>query len=232
MKKQIAFLCILAMLVASLSACSVIQELQGNLNPTDTLPPQQNSAVTPTTAKPSGITFDSYALTLSVGESVLLGVRTNDQTGLKWRSSNENVALVNSMGSVTAVSAGVANITCTNNSGAEAVCTVTVTAAAATQPTTPAVNHLDVFPHSSTSLLLDEEIAYRIAEFKGETPTGSYIQDAINEIYARHGYPFQTASIRAFYEKQGWYTYNSNFSMSDLNATEKANIALLKEWLN
>lgn len=238
MKKQIAYLCIIAMLAASLSACSIVQDIQGKLGfssestPAETLPPQQNNAVTPTTAETSGITFDTYMMILSVGDSALLGVRTNDQTGLKWRSSNENVALVNSLGSVTAVGEGVTNISCTNKSGAEAVCTVTVTAAAATQPTTPVVKSLDVFPHSSTTYLLEEEIAYRLDEFNGESPTGSYIQDAINEIYARHGYPFQTASIRAFYEKQGWYAVNDNFSTGDLNAYEKANLALLNEWLN
>ena len=226
------------MLCASLSACSVVNDIKGKFmkesqdvvtTPTLATIPETN-ATTPATGN-AGITFDTYALTLSVGESALLSVQANNQTGLKWRSTNENVALVNRVGTVTAVGEGVANISCTSSSGAEAVCTVTVTAAIL--PTEPPVpESQDVFPHSSEARLTEQEIAYRLAEFTGETPTGSYAQDAINEIYARHGYPFTTASIRAFYEKQGWYTPRSDFSMDDLTSVEKANIALLNDWLS
>lgn len=50
-----------------------------------------------------------------------------------------------------------------------------------------------------------------------------------NEIYARHGYSFQTESIRNYFMQQTWYTPNPNvnattFSASQFNDYERANV--------
>lgn len=55
-------------------------------------------------------------------------------------------------------------------------------------------------------------------------------QDAINEIYARHGYVFKTDSIRHYYQSQSWYHENYNFSESDLSEIESYNIGLLRKY--
>jgi len=46
-----------------------------------------------------------------------------------------------------------------------------------------------------------------------------------NEIYARHGRPFQNQRIRAYFNNQSWYQPNRNFSESWLSAIEKQNAA-------
>ncbi len=110
--------------------------------------------------------------------------------------------------------------------------TTTTTTAAPTTTTTTVASAVvpDVFPHSSTAYLTEQEIADRLMSFDGESPTGNYAQDGINEIYARHGYEFQNQTIRAFYAAKGWYTPDSSFSYGSLNACEQANIALLKTY--
>ena len=46
-----------------------------------------------------------------------------------------------------------------------------------------------------------------------------------NEIYARHGRPFQNQRIRAYFNDQSWYQPTNSFSESRLNSTEKQNAA-------
>ncbi len=56
----------------------------------------------------------------------------------------------------------------------------------------------------------------------------------INEIYARHGYIFTNASIKAHFEAQRWYTpVTGNIStvVSMLNDTEKANVAFINGYM-
>lgn len=53
---------------------------------------------------------------------------------------------------------------------------------------------------------------------------------AVNEIHARHGYAFQTESIRQYFEAQPWYeasTEPEDFQESNLNDFEKENIQKL-----
>ena len=59
---------------------------------------------------------------------------------------------------------------------------------------------------------------------------GDVAQDAINEIYARHGYVFKTKSIQKYYESRSWYHKNYNFSESDLSEIESYNIGLLRKY--
>ena len=44
-----------------------------------------------------------------------------------------------------------------------------------------------------------------------------------NEIYARHGYIFQSKELKEYFESKSWYTPNPNFSESDFSSTEKKN---------
>ena len=47
---------------------------------------------------------------------------------------------------------------------------------------------------------------------------------ARNEIYARHGYVFQTQEIQNYFAAKSWYTPNSSYGGSGLNDVEKANV--------
>jgi hypothetical protein len=53
-----------------------------------------------------------------------------------------------------------------------------------------------------------------------------------NEIYARHGYGFKLADMRAHFEKQDWYMAISQDISENLTAREKKNAALIKRYEN
>lgn len=44
-----------------------------------------------------------------------------------------------------------------------------------------------------------------------------------NEIYARHGYIFQTEKYQKYFEAKNWYQPNENFTADSLNSIENAN---------
>jgi YARHG domain-containing protein len=48
-----------------------------------------------------------------------------------------------------------------------------------------------------------------------------------NEVYARHGRPFQTPWLAEYFKQQPWYTPRTSFSDAELSPTERANIALI-----
>ncbi len=48
-----------------------------------------------------------------------------------------------------------------------------------------------------------------------------------NEVYARHGRPFQTPWLAEYFRAEPWYAPRQDFSDAELSATEKANIALI-----
>ncbi len=88
--------------------------------------------------------------------------------------------------------------------------------------------------------------------FKYNTKAGQYPQSSIkdlkesdvenlrpadlrimrNEIYARHGYGFKLADMRAHFEKQDWYMAVSRDITDNLTAREKKNEALIKRYEN
>lgn len=53
-----------------------------------------------------------------------------------------------------------------------------------------------------------------------------------NEIYARHGYGFKLADMRAHFEKQDWYMAVSQDITDNLTAREKKNETLIKRYEN
>lgn len=178
---------------------------------------------------------------------------------LSWESSDENIASVNEKGYVTGISKGIATITCKSDNNVEATCTVTVGSAAQpteapTQPPTAvkptettaatvaqkstqsaettahtATSGGELFPDSSTRYLTDGEIAAKINSMSSLPISSSFGQDAVNEIYARHGYIFRTASIRAYYESRSWYHPDPGYDGS-LNQVEQYNVGLLSRY--
>ena len=53
---------------------------------------------------------------------------------------------------------------------------------------------------------------------------------ARNEIYARHGRPFDNAYLRSYFQGQGWYSVNSGFSESQLSTIERKNAVFIREY--
>ncbi|MCD7832884.1 MAG: YARHG domain-containing protein [Lachnospiraceae bacterium] len=78
-----------------------------------------------------------------------------------------------------------------------------------------------ILPTSSTAYLNASDLTGMTAE---------ELQMAINEIYARHGRRFSTASIQEYFDSKSWYTGTvspENFDTSVLNSYETTNISLL-----
>lgn len=207
----------------------------------------------------TGLSMNKSSATVKAGSTIQLEVSitpVDAPTGdLKWSSSNSGIATVNSDGFVTGVSEGVANITCKTSTGVEASCTITVNESTKKQDTKQDTNddkstvinnyygydghyHPDytysssdfVFPESSSRQLSHSEISATLNSMSGYSPSGSYAQDAINEIYARNGYVFKNAEIRAYYESKPWYYADYSFTTSDFNSTEKYNMKLLEQY--
>jgi hypothetical protein len=184
------------------------------------------------------------------------GIGKTPEVRLTWTSTDENVALVNSEGLVTANAAGNCNIICTTQDGYEASCTVTVEEEAVfeddeenTAGGTTIINnyyddrydaHFDpyyefddddfVFPESSVSKLSKDEIRSTLASMPGVPVTDSFAQDAINEIYARNGYIFKNKDYQRYYEAKSWYYPDSSFTLDYLNSIENYNIGLLMKY--
>lgn len=53
---------------------------------------------------------------------------------------------------------------------------------------------------------------------------------ARNEIYARHGRPFDNAHIRSYFNSTGWYRANSAYRDSWLSQTETRNAAFIRDY--
>lgn len=78
-----------------------------------------------------------------------------------------------------------------------------------------------VFSSSDSALLEQRDV---------EALSDSDLTYAINEIHARHGYIFQKAELREYYEQFSWYAGeipSAEFSTDCFNQTEQQNMALL-----
>lgn len=209
----------------------------------------------------ASVTLNPSSTRVEEGKTIQLtaAVSPADATDrtLTWASGDEDIAVVNSEGYVTAVSEGVTTITCTSSNGVEGSCTVTVssvieppTSAPATLPPTeksteadtdderptekpsPAPVYSDdfIFPDSSSRYLTESEIRSTLSAMSGESVSGSCAQDAVNEIFARNGYVFTTPSIRAYYASKSWYHADPSFGPEDLSDIEEYNITLLGKY--
>lgn len=204
----------------------------------------------------TAISLDKTSTKIKVGSTVQIEADVTPvdapKGGLKWSSSDEKVATVNSDGYVTGIGEGVVNIICKSANDIEASCTVTVEAEKSDKPSAnnsdanTVINnyysyghfHPDyvysasdfVFPDSSSRKLSRSEISATLSYMSGYSPAGNYAQDAINEIYARNGYVFKTSNIRAYYESKPWYYADSSFTINDFSSIEKYNISLLEEF--
>ena len=77
-----------------------------------------------------------------------------------------------------------------------------------------------LLPHSSYSYLNYSDIAGF---------SKSELRLARNEIYARHGFVFQSDDLRAYFKSQDWYIPDSSFS-GNLSSIEKSNVDFIKSY--
>ncbi len=207
----------------------------------------------------SEITLNATGVRVEVGKTIQLEATYKPADAshvvLNWSSSDASIATVNEEGFVTGIAPGVTTITCKSDNDISASCTVNVGGAgqptvAPTQPptivrptetsaapksTNPAAGSQSaasggmLFPDSSTRYLTTDEIAAKVYGMSGTPLSSSFGQDAVNEIYARHGFVFRTASIRAYYEAQSWYHPDPGYDGS-LSAIEQYNVGLLSQY--
>jgi hypothetical protein len=77
------------------------------------------------------------------------------------------------------------------------------------------------YPQSSTKDLKEADV---------ENLRPADLRNMRNEIYARHGYGFKLADMRAHFEKQDWYMAVSQDITDNLTAREKKNETLIKRY--
>lgn len=88
--------------------------------------------------------------------------------------------------------------------------------------------------YSSERLVTEEDVAALNAAVPSDLPAGKgMIQMVINEIYARHGYKFETPEIQAYFDQRPWYQ-DITVRNADMNAVfqgmsdiEKKNVEFL-----
>ena len=83
-----------------------------------------------------------------------------------------------------------------------------------------------IFPNSDKEYLTQQDIAYMTSEG---------IQQAVNEIYARHGRVFQKTDIASYFASKSWYHpvqgKTDDQIVAEFNSYEKANVDFLAQYL-
>lgn len=189
-----------------------------HLPDTDKTPAEDASEVAPPeTAGETAVTItpSRSALTLSPGEQAGLSVTVEKPYGCEvlvfWSSSDESVASIDPDGRVTAIAPGTCELIASDGA-ARGVCVLTVTE--------PAAQAGYLLP-SDTRLLTEDDLA----GFDEQA-----VMLARNEIFARHGRTFQTASIQAYFNEQSWYQPDPDYDESApdaLSQIERANVNFL-----
>lgn len=197
----------------------------------------------------NSITLSDSTVSVKAGKKIQLTAKVQPvdapTDGLKWVSSDEEIAVVNSEGFVTGVKQGVVNIICKSDNGKEASCTVTVKADNSNKAnntkdsSNPSVQGTTVTnqkpqssgaeEHKSDFIFYDSSVR-KLTQSEISNLTDEQAQEAINEIYARNGYVFKDANLKAYFSSKSWYAPDPNFSTSDLNPIESYNVALLSQY--
>ena len=84
-------------------------------------------------------------------------------------------------------------------------------------------------PEENDDYLFPSDRVY-ITAYDLEDYTRSQVALIRNEIYARHGYVFQTEPYITYFNSKSWYVPNPNFSENDFNRIELANKEFLIQY--
>ncbi|MBR4326211.1 MAG: YARHG domain-containing protein, partial [Bacteroidales bacterium] len=79
------------------------------------------------------------------------------------------------------------------------------------------------YPYTSMKLVLPSELDYF---------SKAQLRVMRNEIYARHGYVFSSADLKAHFAKMSWYKPLNDNSKVQLSELEQLNVDLIKAWEN
>ena len=79
------------------------------------------------------------------------------------------------------------------------------------------------YPYTSMKLVLPSELDYF---------SKAQLRVMRNEIYARHGYVFSSADLKAHFAKMSWYKPLNDNSKVQLSQLEQLNVDLIKAWEN
>ncbi len=189
-----------------------------------------------------------------------------DQSEIEWTSSDTAVATVDGNGYVTSVGAGRAIVTAKwgdLSASCNVACDYTnedqyeqdIEEEEVTEPeetpeeedneeqeeeeaetiVTAGGDYLCSF--SSDRLITQADMAALSSSDYGSLPAGrSLAQMMINEIYARHGYQFETEAIQQYFDQKDWYKAIGSYSpdstviMNRMNDIEKQNISFLNNY--
>ncbi len=179
----------------------------------------------------SSVKLNRGSITIKKNKSFKLNATVYPENASKksvrWESSDNSIAVVNSNGRVKGVKKGTVSINCIASNGKSASCIVRVKKDYTPVKYTPSPDpwpirdDSQIFPYSSSEKLTDYEVSYLSSDA---------VQEAINEIYARNGYIFKNKNIQSYFESKYWYVPRSSFSTSDFNSIENYNIGLLKKY--
>ncbi len=206
--------------------------------------------------------FDEPGLT----SRIYFDTDIEDQSEIEWSSSDSSVARVDENGYVTSVGSGravitaqwgdvsaVCNVACDYTSASTQTAEDADSAENAVQEETPeqaeetentedtqttaAANGDYLCTFSSERLITQADMSAIAASDYGTLPAGkSLAQMIINEIYAKHGYQFQTAEIQQYFDQKSWYQALGSYSpdadvaIGKMNEIEKQNIEFLNNY--
>lgn len=204
---------------------------------------EDSCKVTITDKEIESITLNHSDVSVKVGKKIQLSAKiqpTDAPIGnLKWTSSDEEIALVNSEGYITGVKAGIVKITCSTENNKEASCVVTVkdneTSKKSTNNTTTTTPSDNINEsenstiNNSSDFIFADSSTRKLTESEVEKLSDYEVNRAINEIYARHGYVFKEEKWRNLFGSMSWYQPNAGYDGS-LNSVESYNIALLAKY--
>ena len=182
----------------------------------------------------SSVKLNRGSITIKKNKSFKLNATVYPENASKksvrWESSDNSIAVVNSNGRVKGVKKGTVNIECIASNGKSASCIVRVKGTGYNPANdTPSPNpwpirdDSQIFPYSSTEKLTEYDVNYLAGDHDA-------VQEAINEIYARNGYIFKNKNIQSYFESKYWYVPRKSFSTKDFNSIENYNIGLLEKY--
>ncbi len=180
------------------------------------------------------LNFDDAGLT----SRIFFDTDIENQSEINWTSSDPSVATVDENGYVTSVGPGQTVVTAqwgNLSASCQVTCEFDLDEEEADNDASSADGYLCTY--SSTRLITQADMTALSAGNYGALPAGkSLAQMIINEIYAKHGYLFQTQEIQDYFDQKTWYrnigSYSSdaNVIVSRMNDIEKQNIEFLNNY--
>lgn len=108
--------------------------------------------------------------------------------------------------------------------------TTVPTVASSAQPAIP--SSVNTYSYNNSDYLFPSDTVY-ISENDLKNRSKDEVAMIRNEIYARHGYIFETEPFKSYFNSKDWYipvVYSADFNYSEFNDVERANINAIREY--